>query len=331
MATIALRYDLRAAPFAATQHAELYRACLEQCAWADEHSAADIAVVSEHHGMDDGFLPAPFTLAAAIAARTRRIPITVAAALVPLHDPIRLAEQIAIVDLISGGRVSFVAGAGYAPREFEMAGVDRTKRGKIVEEYVEVMRRAWTGEPFEWRGRTVQVTPRPLTQPHPTIFYGGAAEPAARRAARLRLPFFPSTDDPAVAAAYRDECAKQGWDGGFCMLPKGPAFVHVAEDPEKAWAEIGPYAWYDAETYRALQADAAHSSITTEAADLDGLRREGKYRVVTPDECVALYEELGFEGTIVLHPLLAGMPADLGRESLELFRTRVLPRIRPQA
>ena len=195
MVTVALRYDLRSAPFAATTHPDLYRICLEQCAWADQHGVGDVVVLSEHHAMDDGFLPAPFTMAAAVAGRTERLLISIAAALLPLHDPIRLAEQLAVLDLASGGRVSFTAGAGYAYHEFEMAGIDRKQRGKLLEEYVEVMRTAWTGEEFEWRGRTVRVTPTPKTRPHPLIFIGGSSEAAARRAARLKLPFFPALGD----------------------------------------------------------------------------------------------------------------------------------------
>ncbi|MGH7820323.1 MAG: LLM class flavin-dependent oxidoreductase [Candidatus Binatia bacterium] len=147
MAMIGIRYDLRAPPFGSASHAELYRACLDQCAWADE-VALDIVVLSEHHGVDDGYLPAPVTLAAAIAGRTKKIPINIAAVLVPLHDPVRLAEQLAVVSLLSGGRVSLVAGVGYRQEEFEMAGVDRRQRGKLLEEYVGVLRQAWTGEPL---------------------------------------------------------------------------------------------------------------------------------------------------------------------------------------
>lgn len=328
MVTIALRYDMRSPEWAATSHAELYPACLEQCAWAEEHGVADIVVLSEHHGIEDGFLPAPFTLAAAIAGRTRRILITIAAALVPLHDPVRLAEQIAVVDLVSRGRVSFVVGIGYAGHEFEMAGVERRKRGVLTEELVQVMRRAWTGEPFEWRGRTIRVTPRPHTRPEPPMLAGGSSEAAARRAARLRLGFFPSVGDEGLAVAYREECERLGF-AGFCMLPRGPGFVHVAEDPEKAWAEIERYAWYDAETYRSWQTPGVRSEVRSAADDASALRREGIYRVLTPEQCVALAEELGPGGTLVLHPLLCGLPLELGWESLELFRAKVLPRLRP--
>jgi alkanesulfonate monooxygenase SsuD/methylene tetrahydromethanopterin reductase-like flavin-dependent oxidoreductase (luciferase family) len=289
----------------------------------------DVVVLSEHHAMDDGFIPAPFTMAAAVAGRTKRLLISIAAALVPLHDPIRLAEQLAVLDLLSGGRVSFTAGAGYATHEFEMAGVERKQRGKLLEEYVRVMRQAWTGEPFEWRGRTVRVTPTPQTKPHPLIFMGGSSEAAARRAARLRLPFFPALGDERIAEWYREEAGKVGFDSPFCLLPNGPGFVHVTEDPDAAWEEISRYAWHDADTYRSWQPAGQHSEVTTTASNPDELRSEGIYRVVTPDQCVALAEELGPTGTIVLHPLMGGMPVELGWSSLELFRDKVLPRIRP--
>jgi alkanesulfonate monooxygenase SsuD/methylene tetrahydromethanopterin reductase-like flavin-dependent oxidoreductase (luciferase family) len=329
MVTVALRYDLRSPEGAPTKHPELYRTCLDQCAWADEHGVGDVVVLSEHHAMEDGFLPAPFTMAAAVAARTKRMMISIAAALIPLHDPIRLAEQIAVVDLISGGRVNFVAGAGYAQHEFEMAGIERRQRGKLLEEYVEVMLQAWKGGPFDWHGRTVQATPVPQTKPHPLIFMGGSSEAAARRAARLKLPFFPALGDERLVEWYRDEAAKVGFEQPFCLLPHGPGFVHVTEDPDEAWSRIAEYAWYDAETYRSWQAPGQSSEVTTHASNPDELRKEGIYRVVTPEECVALAGELGPTGTIVLHPLMGGMPAELGWSSLQLFREKVLPRLRP--
>jgi alkanesulfonate monooxygenase SsuD/methylene tetrahydromethanopterin reductase-like flavin-dependent oxidoreductase (luciferase family) len=320
--TIVIRYDLRVPDGGG--HAERYRVCLEQCEWADEHGL-DMVVLSEHHGADDGFLPAPLAMAGAIAGRTRRIGINIAALLLPLHDPVRVAEEMAVLDLASGGRLSVVVGLGYRPEEFEMAAIDRSKRAPLLEEYVEVMRRAWTGEPFAWRGRTIRVTPRPSTQPHPLLMIGGSTEKAARRAARLGLGFFPAVGDPALVDAYNDEASKLGFDGGFAALPSGPGFVHVTHDPEKAWAEIGPCALVDSGTYASWQTPGQRSQMHVDADDLDGVRASGVYAVVTPDECVELYNEHG----LVLHPLMGGMAPELGWESLELFASEVLPRIRP--
>ena len=322
MAMIGIRFDLRVPPFSTTTHAEMYAACLDQCAWADEHGL-DIIVLSEHHGVADGYLPAPLTLAAAIAGRTTKIRINIAAVLVPMHDPVRLAEQLAVLDLASGSRVSFVAGLGYRQEEFEMAGIDRKQRGKLLEEYVDVMRRAWTGEPFEWRGRIVRVTPKPKAPP--MILVGGSTTVAARRAARLRTGFFPAIGDQRLADTYNTECARLGFKGGFVNLPGGPGFVHVSENPERDWAHIAPHALYDSQTYAAWQTPDQRSSMHVEAQTIDDVRKSGVYRVVTPDECVALAQETG---RVILHPLMGGIPPTLGWEGLKLFESKVLPRIR---
>src|SRR5579859_5880076 len=124
MVAIGMRFDLRVAPFAETTFAAQYGACLDMAAWADGIGVHSISV-SEHHGDPAGFTPAPITLAAAILDRTRRVPVSVSAALVPLHDPVRLAEQLATVDCLAPGRLSVIAGAGYRVAEFEMAGVAR--------------------------------------------------------------------------------------------------------------------------------------------------------------------------------------------------------------
>jgi len=328
MVAITLWYDLRAPEWAAMQHPDLYAACLEQVPWAEKNAVADIAVLSEHHGWEDGFMPSPLTLASALAARTDHMPVNIAAIVLPLHDPIRLAEQIATVDLIARGRVSFVVGIGYAEREFDMAGVERKQRAKLLEEYIDVMRKAWTGDEFEWRGRTIRVRPRPFSRPHPPMFMGGGAEASARRAARMHMPFLPTIGDPELKRVYDEESEKVGYQG-MCVLPFGPAMVHVAEDPEKAWDEIKKYAMYDAESYARVQTAGNRSLNASAATDTDELRREGLYRIVSPDECVALADELGPAGTIIMRPLMSGMPSELGWESLELFRTKVLPRIRP--
>src|SRR5438094_8450814 len=164
MAMIGIRFDLRAPAFGTATHAELYAACLDQCAWAEEQGL-DLVVLSEHHGVDDGYLPAPLTLAAAIAGRTKSIRINVAAVLVPLHDPVRLAEQLAVLDLASGSRVGLIAGLGYRREEVALAGVDRAERGRLLAEYVAVMRQAWTGVPFPWRRGAIRGTPKPAAPP----------------------------------------------------------------------------------------------------------------------------------------------------------------------
>ncbi|MGY1578757.1 LLM class flavin-dependent oxidoreductase [Streptomyces sp. MN13] len=185
-----------------------YRAALEMAAYADTHGVTTVQT-EEHHGVADNWLPSPFVFAGAVLGATRRIAVTVAAAIGPLYDPLRLAEDIAVLDLLSGGRLVTVAGIGYRAAEYERAGVPWARRGRLQDELLETLLRAWTGEEFAYRGRTVRVTPRPFTEPHPLLLVGGSSRAAARRAARLGLPFF-------AEGVYRvltpDECVARGAD-----------------------------------------------------------------------------------------------------------------------
>jgi alkanesulfonate monooxygenase SsuD/methylene tetrahydromethanopterin reductase-like flavin-dependent oxidoreductase (luciferase family) len=330
MPLLTMRHDFRAPAFGPASAAEIYTTALEQFRWADRHGW-DFAVVSEHHGVDDGWLPAPITIASYVAGMTERIPILLSAVIVPLHDPVRLAEQLAVLDLASNGRVWTVAGAGYRPEEFEMAGAELKRRGKLLEEYVEVILKAWTGEPFEWQGRTIQVTPKPRSQPHPTLLVGGGVEAAARRAARLRLPMMPMNEDPRLAGWYADEAKKIGFDGGFVMTPSGPTFVHVSHDPERAWEEIAPYVMYEAQTYAGFQTGGQHSTPMVDAETIDDLKRSPQYLVGTPDQVLEAAQQVSPVGALTFSPLAGGLPPELSWASLELFASEVLPRLRPSA
>src|SRR5262249_29182306 len=121
-----LRFDLRNPAFSGVDLADRYQAAVEMCQWADEQGALFVSF-TEHHGSDDGYLPSPLILASAVAARTARVAIAINALIVPFHNPLRIAEDIAVVDLISGGRVSVTLAGGYLPAEFDMFGVDRSE------------------------------------------------------------------------------------------------------------------------------------------------------------------------------------------------------------
>ncbi|MEU9335304.1 LLM class flavin-dependent oxidoreductase [Streptomyces sp. NPDC048290] len=299
-----------------------YRAALELAAYADTHGVTMIQT-EEHHGAENNWLPSPFVFAGAVLGATRRISVTVSAAIGPLHDPLRLAEDIAVLDLVSGGRLVTVAGIGYRPEEYAQFGVDWERRGRLQDELLETLLKAWTGEEFTYRGRTVRVTPRPSTEPHPLLLVGGSSRAAARRAARLGLPFFPSAHLPELEAYYKDRLAEYGTDGWTMMPGAETPLLHLAEDPDETWARHGEHFLHEARTYAAWQSGGAmRSAVRSAAGTVAELRAEGVYRVVTPDECLAQ----GLDN-LVLHPLVGGMPVAEGRRSVELFCTEVLPRL----
>ena len=300
---------------------------MAQYRWADE-IGFDFAVISEHHGLDDGWIPSPIVAAAAVGGATKRIPIMLSAVIVPLHDPIRLAEQLSVLDHLSQGRVWTVAGAGYRAIEFEMAGVDMKRRGALLESHLRTMIQAWTGEPFEYEGRTVRVTPKPFSDPHPRVLVGGGVEVAARRAARLHLPMMPMNTEPKLQEWYHDEAKKVGYTGGFVMVPQGPTFIHVTNDPEKAWAEIGEYLLYETQTYASFQTPGQWSTPKVDASNVEDLKKSAQIVVGTPEQVIEAARSIPQFGAMTFNPLAGGLPPKLAWESLELFAAEVLPQLR---
>jgi alkanesulfonate monooxygenase SsuD/methylene tetrahydromethanopterin reductase-like flavin-dependent oxidoreductase (luciferase family) len=320
-----LRFDMRLRDGDASAPG-LYRAAIEMAAWGEAHGAA-IAMVSEHHASSDGYLPAPFVLASALAARTTKLPIQIAALLVPLHDPIELAEQMAVLDIVSGGRVSYICALGYRPEEYAMFGRDIKQRGKRMESCLTAMKRAWSGEPFEYEGRRVRVTPRPLTPGGPALFMGGNAPEAVRRAARFGMGMMTMGGNAELNAIYEKACAEYGTKPQLFINPVGdsPSTCFIARDVDEGWREIGPYMLHDAAMYASWFKDMG--TITKSSAlTLDALRAEqGSYRVFTPDEAL---ERIRKHGALMLQPLCGGLPPELAWKSLELLASDVLPRVR---
>jgi len=133
------------------------------------------AIICEHHGQADAYLPSPMILATALAA-TALLQIVLAVFVLPLYEPIRLAEEMVVLDIISQGRVRYVCGVGYGEDEYDMFGVEFRRRGRIADEWLSVRLRAKTGQPFDHDDQKVQVAPRPVTVGGPSISWGGVAK-----------------------------------------------------------------------------------------------------------------------------------------------------------
>lgn len=326
MPLLGLRYDLRCPAFARATSAELAATAVEQCAWADARGFATVTL-SEHHGSPDGYLPSPIVLAAAIAARTTNLRILLGALVAPLHDPIRLAEDLAVLDVVSSGRLIPVVAGGYVASEFETFGRKLSERAQLMEEIVPLLERAWTGEPFEYRGRTVRVTPRPAQQPRPPIFMGGASPAAARRAARLADHFVPTV--PELYEVFRAERQGLGKPDPGPLPGTTGNFLWVAEDPEAAWQRIAPHALHESNAYGAWAEGAdGTSSPYAVAGDADALRATGAYPIVTPEELVERARGMGPLDMILLHPLMGGLDPEFSWECLHLVEKKVLPALR---
>lgn len=316
-----LRFDFRNPEFSGTTVADRYAAALDIAEWGDRLGCVSIAV-SEHHGSPDGYLPSPIPMLAAMAARTTNVRFMIAALIAPFHDPLRLAEDMVVLDNLSGGRVDLIVAGGYVHEEFAMFDVPMNERARRVTETVTTLKAAFTGEPFEYRGRTVHITPAPFRPGGPAISLGGSSEPAARRAARIADGFLPSV--PEVWEFYRDEVQRLGRpDPGPSPIGENTV-VALAKDPEAGWEQMAPFFLHETNAYGLWQAQDDVASPYRRVDDVEQLRATGQYRVLTPDEFVEEQKAAAFPFAF-FHPLCGGMPIELAWSSLRLFEHEVLP------
>jgi len=324
---LTLRFDMRHVNPDADRVAS-YRAAVEICEWADGLGFEEV-YIGEHHGAEDGYIPQPIELLSAIAGRTRHMRLHVSACLITMHHPLRLAERLAVLDLISNGRASLTAGIGYRPHEFEMFGVDIKKRLRIYLDNLETLQKAWTGKPFEFEGRTVRVTPAPVQKGGPKIFLGGSVEDAARRAARLGFDFMPGY--LGLYEVYKEELARLGKPEPRPLPNQAPYYLHVSEDPERDWAIVGPTILRAANTYAKWASERSKgSSLYTAIKDVDALKKEYIYQILTPDQTVEFARSLEPHGELHFQPLFGGIDAEVVWKNLQLFESAVLPRLRAE-
>jgi alkanesulfonate monooxygenase SsuD/methylene tetrahydromethanopterin reductase-like flavin-dependent oxidoreductase (luciferase family) len=322
--SLSLSYDMRAPDFGGPIE-DLYAAALEQCAWADQIGFESVSLM-EHHASTDGYLPSPVVLAAAIAGVTRRMAISLNVILLPLYHPVKLAEDLAVLDVISRGRLRITVAGGYREEEYEQFDLDLSDRPARMEEGVAVLKNAWSGEPFEWRGHTITVLPRPSQRPRPQIIMGGASMASARRAARIADGYAP------VNRRYYDEYVHELATLGKSQPPNagrpsggGGLFLHISSRPDEAWARLGPHLLHDSNTYAAWAANGRMPEMPYRAfRNVDELRASGVYEVVTPDEAARVLVE---RGGASFRPLVGGLDPEVGWESLRLLESEVLPRV----
>ena len=211
-----------------------------------EASGFDSCFFGEHHQDKDGFLPSPLIVATAVAAHTRRLNVGTSVVLLPLHHPVRLAEDVITLDLVSKGRIILGVGIGYQPADFRAFNVPMEHRVTLFEESVEILRKCWSGEPFSHRGKhytleDVQIRPRPYQKSGPPIWIGGSVAPAVRRAGRLADAFVgtPSTslaNAMRLVEGYRPAAREAGREPQVIMMRD----AWVARTGAEAEAVYGP-------------------------------------------------------------------------------------------
>ena len=318
-----MRFDMRVGGKSPGEIATQYQTAVEMAQWADDKGCLSVGV-SEHHAADDGYMASPLVMASAMAAVTRKVPIVVGAALLPMYDPVRLAEDMIMLDHISRGRVMFILGIGYRPLEYELYGLDYSQRGAIADakltQLLEVLRRAADAQVMP------RVTPPSFTPGRPNINWGGATKAAARRAGRNGLGFFAQINTPGLAETYEAAAREAGFKPGACMLPSPemPGAVFVHPDPDRGWHELGPYLLADAVSYAEWNKDAGRPTVRlSQGSTIAELRAErAAHHVVDVAEAVAIARRWG---RLPLHPLCGGIPPELAWPYLRRVVEQVLP------
>jgi alkanesulfonate monooxygenase SsuD/methylene tetrahydromethanopterin reductase-like flavin-dependent oxidoreductase (luciferase family) len=325
-----LWYDFRNPGPSAPAFEDLYASILDQIV-AGEAMGFDSVWLTEHHFVDDGYTPSPLVLAAAIGARTQRMRIGTNLIILPLHDPVRIAEDAATLAILTRGRFDLGVAIGYRQTEFEAFGRSLKQRPSLMEEAVEVIRRAWRGDALNFAGKrfnygAVRVTPQAATPPR--LFIGGMAQPAIERVARI--------GDGLLSTGgighdlYIEALRSQGRDPAEGRIVAGNWAI-IAEDPQAEAEKLAPYILHQTNQYIRWGAFGPPES-TPEFSDAPTAIENGLYELWTADEAVrhlsGMLEQYPQIEDVHFWAQFPGEPVESGTRRMEYIAEHVLPRLR---
>ncbi len=295
---------------------------------------------TEHHFVDDGYMPSLAVVSAAIAAATDAIEIGTGVILAPMHDPIRLAEDAATVHLLSHGRFVLGVGLGWSEVEFEVLGVPKRLRGAAMEEILRILPRAWSGAPFRHDGDVYsipEVGVRPVPSSPIPVLVGGGAEPAIRRAARLADGIFANAPVDRFLRQLdwvREELDRAGRD------PDGFRVIHYSvmlpgSSPDEALGRYERDLWHMMWKYSDMEESARRPLPPPEAPPLDPERRDrlfGRSTIAGTGEQIVehlheIRDRAGMPVEFVARSHFATLPYDDQLELMERLATEVAPHI----
>ncbi|MEZ5498627.1 MAG: LLM class flavin-dependent oxidoreductase [Steroidobacteraceae bacterium] len=308
----------------------LYAESLDQIAEA-ERLGFDSIWMTEHHFCDDGYTPSPMVLGGAIAARTKRLRIGTNLIVLPLHNPIRVAEDAATLSLITGGRFDLGVGVGYRELEFREFGRQVKHRPSLIEEAIEIIRRAWAGEKIGFSGKRfefgdVRVTPVP--EHIPKLYLGGMTEPAIARAARIADGFL--STGSIGHDIYLESLRRQGRSPEDGVVIAG-SWAIVSDDPEREARAVGPHALYQCNQYIEWGAFGPPDT-TPRFPDAQTALAQGLYELWDADQAVTEITRL-LQACPQIRDLhfwarLPGESVAAGHRRVEYMAKHVLPKVR---
>ena len=333
--TFGYLYDFRNPPQWHREWTRLYAETLDFISWS-ESVGFEGAWIPEHHGADDAYMPSPLVMLAAVAARTRTIKLGSAIALAPLYHPVRFAEECAVLDILSNGRLEIAVAIGYRRREAEAYGVDFSVRGRRTDEFLEIVRRLWRGESVSYEGqyfslRNARIAPRPVTA-HLPLYMGGFNDKALERIAKYADGYFGNLE---VVEPYLEKLRAQGKNPTLARIRIQGLFVVVAKNPGQAMHELAPYFHHVNNTYGEwLNEDRAATGFGESALlkpmSLEAFEASGILRILTPDEAIDLFNDMRSKAAVehFMMMLPPGIPPGRFQKYAEVFAQEVIPAFR---
>jgi alkanesulfonate monooxygenase SsuD/methylene tetrahydromethanopterin reductase-like flavin-dependent oxidoreductase (luciferase family) len=328
-----LTTDFRNPPGSGKTSAQVYAEIIDTMVWA-ESIGFEGAYIFEHHFTDDDYVSSPLIAATAIAARTKRMRIGPDIAILPLYEPVRAAEDGAVLDLISNGRLDFGVGLGYRPQEYTGYGKDIRRKGSRANEALQIIRRLWQGETVSFHGKHFQIegarlSPQPVQKPNPPIWVGGFSKAAAARAARYGDGYI-GPSNKAMYEIYQAELRAAGKDLSGARMMGGDLWLIVAEDPDRTFSAYAPHLMYWFNSY-AKWFEGTDTAPWPPISNAEELRTRHLVNVMTPDAAVALIQQRVSEVPVEMYTMMLSPPGiamKTAEESIELFAKKVMPQVR---
>jgi len=322
--------------FIPTEGGQYYREALEEVIRGEE-LGFDSVWLEEHHSVANHYWPSPLTALAGLATRTSRVTLGTDIVVAPFYHPVRLAEEVALLDVMSGGRAVLGIAIGYKPDEFALYGAELEKRGARFEEQLAILKGLWTNDSFSFQGKYYQIEgrlePKPVTKPHPPVWIGGWGDLTLKRAATLGDNWIPgpTADLPRLLAGQRQFLASRTAAGRTAPMTEWPVTrdVIIADTDREAreLAERHIMVAYRKEYAGGWKHPFIDASIAT---DLDALKRD-RFLIGGPGEVIRdlkpLVEQYGMTH-LICRLFFPGMPHRHILRELELLATEVVPAFR---
>jgi alkanesulfonate monooxygenase SsuD/methylene tetrahydromethanopterin reductase-like flavin-dependent oxidoreductase (luciferase family) len=325
-------YDFRNTPPMRMSNPDLYAAIIDQVVWLDR-LGLDLVWFTEHHFVEDGYLASWVPVAAAMAARTHRVRFSCDVCLLPFNHPVRLAEDLAVLDTISNGRVELGVGMGYAAHEFAGFGIPQSRRVSLTEEGIEILRRAFTGERFSFHGKRyqlegVKIRPGYVQPGGPPLWVAAMSEAGALRAARHDAHLLPQGPREWVLDPWARALRESNRDPAKYRIGIIRSCL-VTDDPERDWPAVREGERYRQSVYQSFRAPGTGGGGV--AGNTDAARIPQAWVVGNAEECVeklaAFIAEFGITD-LVSWAVPPGLRPDHMNPFLERYAKEVAPRLR---